>query len=145
MPQAWVSPYQCLHILPPFEQDVASVAPFSRRLASLSLLPSCNNKSPSLAISKLGYLQQRCTPWSLRAPRLANLRWGGRKAATSYMAFVCHTLACQHLHATRLWRVQFMSLSIVPSCRQGFNDSRNQGFICLILNYTEYYLFSSEM
>ncbi len=41
---AWVSPYQCLHMVPPFEQDVASVAPFSGRLASPSLLPSCNNK-----------------------------------------------------------------------------------------------------
>ncbi len=53
---------------------------------------------------RLGYLQQRCTQWSRWAPRLANLRWGGRKVATSCMAFVCHTLACQHLHATRLWR-----------------------------------------
>ncbi len=44
LPQAWVSPYQCLHMVPPFGQDVASVAPFSRRLASPSLLPSCNNK-----------------------------------------------------------------------------------------------------
>ncbi len=30
--------------------------------------------------------------------------WLGRKVATSCMAFVCHALACQHLHATRLWR-----------------------------------------
>ncbi len=44
LPQAWVSPYQCLHMVPPFGQDVASVAPFSGRLASPSLLPSCNNK-----------------------------------------------------------------------------------------------------
>lgn len=50
---------------------------------------------------RLGYLQQRCTQWSLRAPRLANLRWGDGKVATFRMAFVCHTLACQHLHATR--------------------------------------------
>ncbi len=53
---------------------------------------------------RLGYLQQRCTLWSRWAPKLANLRWGGRKVATSCMAFVCHALACQHLHATRLWR-----------------------------------------
>ncbi len=53
---------------------------------------------------RLGYLQQRCTQWSLRAPRLANLRWGDGKVATFRMAFVCHALACQHLHATRLWR-----------------------------------------
>ncbi len=37
LPQAWVSPYQCLHMLPPFGQDVASIAPFSRKLASLLL------------------------------------------------------------------------------------------------------------
>ncbi len=37
LPQAWASPYQCLHMLPPFGQDVASVAPFSGRLASLPL------------------------------------------------------------------------------------------------------------
>ncbi len=48
------------------------------------------------------YLQQRCTQWSRWAPRLANLHWSGRKVATSCMAFVCHALACQHLHATRL-------------------------------------------
>ncbi len=37
-------PYQCLHMVPSFGQDVASVAPFSGRLASPSLLSSCNNK-----------------------------------------------------------------------------------------------------
>ncbi len=37
LPQAWASPYQCLHMLPPFGQDVASLAPFSGRLASLPL------------------------------------------------------------------------------------------------------------
>ncbi len=50
---------------------------------------------------RLGYLQQRCTQWSLRAPRLANLRWGDGKVANFRMAFVRHALACQHLHATR--------------------------------------------
>ncbi len=44
------------------------------------------------------------TQWSLRAPMLVKLRWGGWNVATSCMAFVCHALACQHLHATRLWR-----------------------------------------
>ncbi len=117
LPQAWVSPYQCLHMVPPFGQDVASVAPFSRRLASPLLLPSCNNKQERSEASSLkveipsdfwgkeqwlGYRQQRCTQWSLRAPRLANLRWGNGKVATFRMAFVCHALACQHLHATRL-------------------------------------------
>ncbi len=53
---------------------------------------------------QLGYLQQRCTPWFLRAPRLENLRWSDGKVATFHMAFVCHVLFCQHLHATRLWR-----------------------------------------
>ncbi len=83
-----------------------------------AITASCNNKyekpeavfhcrSKSLPIpwgkeQRLGYLQQRCTQWSRWAPRLANLRWGGRKVATSCMAFVCNALACQHLHATRL-------------------------------------------
>ncbi len=53
---------------------------------------------------QLGYLQQLCTHWSLRVPRLANLRCGDGKVPTFHMAFVCHTLACQHLHAKRLWR-----------------------------------------
>ncbi len=44
LPQAWASPYQCLHMLPPFRQDVASVAPFSGRLASLPLRQAVNNK-----------------------------------------------------------------------------------------------------
>ncbi len=39
-----LGPYQCLNMLPPFGQDVASIAPFSGRPASPSLLPSCNNK-----------------------------------------------------------------------------------------------------
>ncbi len=115
LPQAWASPYQCLHMLPPFGQDVASVAPFYGRLASLPLRQAVTTKavfhwrSKSLPIpwgkeQRLGYLQQRCTQWSRWAPRLANLHWSGRKVATSCMAFVCHALACQHLHATRLWR-----------------------------------------
>ncbi len=120
LPQAWASPYQCLHMLPPFGQDVASVAPFSGRLASLLLRQAVTTNMKYLKPSftegrnpfrfpcgkeqRLGYLQQRCTQWSRWAPRLANLRWGGRKVATSCMAFVCHALACQHLHATRLWR-----------------------------------------
>ncbi len=120
LPQAWVSPYQYLHMLPPFGQDVASVAPFSGRLASLPLRQAVTTNRKDLKPSftegrnpfrfpwekeqRLGYLQQRCTQWSRWAPKLANLRWGGRKVATSCMAFVCHALACQHLHATRLWR-----------------------------------------
>ncbi len=114
LPQAWASPYQCLHML----QDVASVAPFSGRLASLPLRQAVttNRKDlkPSFTEGRnpfrfpwgkeqwLGYLQQRCTQWSRWAPRLANLHWGGRKVATSCMAFVCHALAYQHLHATKL-------------------------------------------
>ncbi len=105
-------------MLPPFGQDVASVAPFSGRLASLPLRQAVTTNSKDLKPSftegrnpfrfpwgkeqQLGYLQQQCTQWSRWAPRLANLRWGGRKVATSCMAFVCHALACQHLHATRL-------------------------------------------
>ncbi len=112
LPQAWFSPYQCLHMLPPFGQDVASVAPFSGRLASLpsrqavttnrkDLKPSFTEgrnpfRFPLGKEQRLGYLQQRCTQWSRWAPRLANLRRGSRKVATSCMAFVCHALACQH-------------------------------------------------
>ncbi len=44
LPQAWVSPYRCLNMLPPFGQDVASIATFSGRPASPSLLPSCNKQ-----------------------------------------------------------------------------------------------------
>ncbi len=106
LPQAWVSPYQCLHMLPPFGQDVASIAPFSRKLASLLLWKAVTTNRKDLKPwgkeQRLGYLQQRCTQWSRWAPRLANLRWGGRNVATSCMALVCHALACQHLHATRL-------------------------------------------
>ncbi len=107
LPQAW-------------GQDVASVAPFSGRLASLPLWQAVTTNRKDLKPSftegqnlfrfpwgkeqRLGYLQQRSTQWSRWAPRLANLRWGGRKVATSCMTFVCHVLACQHLHATRLWR-----------------------------------------
>ncbi len=53
---------------------------------------------------RLDYLQQRCTPYSLRAPRLANLRWGDGKVATFHMEFVCHALAGQYLHVTGLWQ-----------------------------------------
>ncbi len=59
---------------------------------------------PPHLLPVLVYLQQRCSQWSRWAPRLANLCWGGRKVATPCSSFVCHALACQHLHATRLWR-----------------------------------------
>ncbi len=117
-PRAWDSPCQCYHMLPPFGQDVASVVPFSRRLTSLPLRQAVTTNRKDLKPSftegqnpfqfpwvkeqRLGYLQQRCTQWSRWAPRLANLRCGGRKVATSCMAFVRLSLACQHLHATRL-------------------------------------------
>ncbi len=118
LPQAWASPYQCLHMLPPFGQDVASVVHFSGRLASLPLRQAVTTNRKDLKPpftegqnpfrfpwgkeQRLGYFQQRCTQWSRLAPRLANLRWGGRKVATFCMAFVRHALVCQHLHATRL-------------------------------------------
>ncbi len=97
-------------MLPPFGQDVASVTPFSRRLASLPLRQAVTTNRKDLKPSftegrnpfrfpwgkeqRLGYLQQRCTQWSRWAPKLANLRWGGRKVATSCIAFICHALAC---------------------------------------------------
>ncbi len=116
LPQAWASPYQCLHMLPPFGQDVASVAPFYGRLTSLPLQQAVTTNRKDLKLSftegrnpfrfrgernsglaAAVHLQQRCTQWSRWAPRLANLHWSGR-----HLAFVCHALACQHLHATRL-------------------------------------------
>ncbi len=90
LPQAWASPYQCLHVLPPFGQNVASVAPFSGRLASLPLRQAATTNRKDLKPcftggrnplrfawgkeQQLGYLQQRCTQWSRWALRLANLR-----------------------------------------------------------------------
>ncbi len=128
-------------MVPPFGQDVASVAPFSGRLASPSLLPSCNNKQERREASfiegrnpfrlwgkeqRLGYLQQRCTQWSLRAPRLANLRWGDGKVATF----------AWHLSVTRSFvsicmpqgrdGVQVVALSIGPLCRHDITRSDRQ-------------------
>ncbi len=51
LPQAWASPYQCLHILPPFGQDVASVAPFYGRLASLPLRQAVTTNRKDLKLS----------------------------------------------------------------------------------------------
>ncbi len=112
LPQAWASPYQCLHMFngtASFGQDVTSVAPFSGRLASLPLRQALTTNRKDLKPSftegrnpfrfpwrkeqRLGYLQQRCTQWSRWAPRFANLRRGGRKAATSCIAFFCHAHA----------------------------------------------------
>ncbi len=51
LPQAWASPYQCLHMLPPFGQDVASVAPFYGRLASLPLQQAVTTNRKDLKLS----------------------------------------------------------------------------------------------
>ncbi len=121
LPQAWASPYQCLHMLPSFGQDVASVAPFSGRLASLPLRQAVTTNRKDLKPSftegrnpfrfpwgkeqRLGYLQQQCTQWSRWPPRLANLRWGGRKVATSCMTFCLSTSACHKVvMGFSLWR-----------------------------------------
>ncbi len=128
-------------MVPPFGQDVASVAPFSGRLASPSLLPSCNNKQERREASfiegrnpfrlwgkeqRLGYLQQRCTQWSLRAPRLANLRWGDGKVAT----FAWHLSVTRSLVNICMPQgrdgVQVVALSIGPLCRHDITRSDRQ-------------------
>ncbi len=77
---------------------------------------------------RLGYLQQRCTHW------LANLRWGDGKVATFRMAFVCHALACQHLHASRLWRGSGCDFHRTPmSSRHNSawpTDRERLGYVC---------------
>ncbi len=75
---------------------------------------------------RLGYLQQRCTQWSLWAPRLVNFHWDDGKVVIFRMAFVCHALACQHLHAIRLRRVQVVALSIGPLCCHDITRSNRQ-------------------
>ncbi len=51
LPQTWASPYQCLHMLSPFGQDVASVAPFSGRLASRPLRQAVTTNRKDLKLS----------------------------------------------------------------------------------------------
>ncbi len=51
LPQAWASPYQCLHMLPPFRHYVAPVAPFSGRLASLPLRQAVTTNRKDLKLS----------------------------------------------------------------------------------------------
>ncbi len=125
-------------MLPPFGQDVASVAPFSGRLASLPLRQAVTTNRKDLKPSftegrnpfrfpwgkeqQLSYLQQQCTQWSRWAPRLANLHWGGRKVATSCMAFVCHGICLPQ----GCDRVQLVALSIGPLCRHDITRSDQQ-------------------
>ncbi len=128
-------------MVPPFGQDVASVAPFSGRLASPSLLPSCNNKQERREASfiegrnpfwhwgkeqRLGYLQQQCTQWSLRVPRLANLRWGDGKVATLHG--ICRSRARLSNICMPQGRdgVQVVALSIRPLCRHDITRSDRQ-------------------
>ncbi len=104
-------------MLPPFGQDVASVAPFYGRLVSLPLRQAVTTNRKDL---KLSFTEGR-NPFRFRGKgtaswlspaamysvvpvgtKVSELHWSGRKVATSCMAFVCHALACQHLHATRL-------------------------------------------
>ncbi len=139
LPQAWASPYQCLHMLPPFGQDVASVAPLSGTLASLPLRQAVTTNRKDLKPSftegrnlfrfpwgkeqQLGYLQQQCTQWSQWAPKLANLRWGGRKVAwhlsvTHSLVNICMLLGCDG--------VQLVALSIGPLCHHDITRSDRQ-------------------
>ncbi len=69
LPQAWASPYQCLHMLPPFGQDVASVAPFSGRLASLPLRQAVTTNRKDL---KLSFTEGR-NPFRFRGERNSGL------------------------------------------------------------------------
>ncbi len=63
------SPYQCLHMLPPFGQDVASVAPFSGRLASLPLRQAVTTNRKDL---KLSFTEGR-NPFRFRGERNSGL------------------------------------------------------------------------
>ncbi len=69
LPQAWASPYQCLHMLPPFGQDVASVAPFYGRLASLPLRQAVTTNRKDL---KLSFTEGR-NPFRFRGERNSGL------------------------------------------------------------------------
>ncbi len=69
LPQAWASPYQCLHMLPPFGQDVASVAPFYGRLASLPLRQAVTTNRKDL---KLSFTEGR-NPFRFRGKRNSGL------------------------------------------------------------------------
>ncbi len=69
LPQAWASPYQCLHMLPPFGQDVASVAPFCGRLASLPLRQAVTTNRKDL---KLSFTEGR-NPFRFRGERNSGL------------------------------------------------------------------------
>ncbi len=69
LPQAWASPYQCLHMLPPFGQDVASTAPFYGRLASLPLRQDVTTNRKDL---KLSFTEGR-NPFRFRGERNSGL------------------------------------------------------------------------
>ncbi len=142
LPRAWASPYQCLHMLPPFGQDVASIAPFSGRLASLPLRQAVTTNRKDLKPSftegrnpfrfpwgkeqRLGYLQQWCTQWSRWAPRLLNLCWAvGRLqplawhlSVTRSLVNICMPQGCDG--------VQLVALSIEPLCCHDITRSDRQ-------------------
>ncbi len=99
--QAFSVSEECLVFGPVYSHIV--LRPRPGYVPKVPTTPFQGSKSLPISVGKeqqLGYLQQQCTQWSRWAP--TNLHWGGRKVATSCMAFVCHALACQHLHATRL-------------------------------------------
>ncbi len=81
---------------------------------------------------RLDYLQQRCTQWSRWAPRLANLRWGGRKVATSCMAFATSSRAYVMRSLVNICMlqgcngVQLLALSIGPLCHHDITRSDRQ-------------------
>ncbi len=116
LPQAWASPYQCLHMLPPFGQDVASVAPFSGRLASLPL-----RQAVSLAISSSNVLSGPGGNQGYRicagvVGRLQPLAW--HLSVTHSLVNICMPQGCDG--------VQLVALSIGPLCRHDITRSDQQ-------------------
>ncbi len=142
LPQAWASPYQCLHMLPPFGQDVASVAPFSGRLASLLLWQAVTTNRKDL---KLSFNEGR-NPFRFRGERNSGLAisssdvlsgpgchqgWRicagavGRLQPLSWHLSVTHSLVniCMPQGCDG---VQLVALSIGPLCRHDIIRSDRQ-------------------
>ncbi len=103
LPQAWVSPYQYLHMLPPFGHDVASVAPFSGRLASLPLRQAVTSNRKDL---KPSFTEGR-NPFRFRGER-----------NTHSLVNICMPQGCDG--------VQLVVLSIGPLCRHDITRSDRQ-------------------
>ncbi len=135
LPQAWSSPYQCLHMLPPFGQDVASVAPFYGRLASLPLQQAVTTNRKDL---KLSFTEGR-NPFRFRGERNSGLAISssdvlsgpggtgavGRLQPLAWHLSVTHSLVniCMPQGCDG---VQLVALSIGPLCRHDITRSDRQ-------------------